>query len=77
MASYTSTQRFVKITDYLLLEYNYTTAPTPEIYYVNTGFPAVGFEKIVNYLDIADVKNIGFPVGNKYRIYANKTKTLI
>ena len=48
MASYTSTQRFVKITDYLLLEYNYTTAPTPEIYYVNTGFPAVGFEKIVN-----------------------------
>ena len=44
MASYTSTQRFVKITDYLLLEYNYTTAPTPEIYYVNTGFPAIGFE---------------------------------
>ena len=46
--AYTSTQRFVKITDYLLLEYNYTTAPTPEVYYVNTGFPAVGFEKIVN-----------------------------
>jgi len=46
--AYTSTQRFVKITDYLLLEYNYTTAPTPEIYYVNTGVPAVGFEKIVN-----------------------------
>ena len=46
--AYTSTQRFVKITDYLLLEYNYTTAPTPEIYFVNTGFPAVGFEKIVN-----------------------------
>lgn len=42
-----------------------------ELYYSN------GFEKIVNYLDIADVKNIGFPVGNKYRIYANKTKTLI
>lgn len=48
MASYTSTQRFVKLTDYLLLEYNYTTAPTPEQYYVNTGTPAVGFEKIVN-----------------------------
>jgi hypothetical protein len=42
-----------------------------ELYYSN------GFEKIVNYLDIADVKNIGFPVGNKYRIYANKTKNLI
>jgi hypothetical protein len=52
--AYTSTQRFVKITDYLLLEYNYTTAPNPEVYYVNTGFPAVGFEKIVNgYFDNA------------------------
>jgi len=50
--AYTSTQRFVKLGSYLLLEYNYTTAPTPEIYYVNTGTPAVGFEKIVNgYLD--------------------------
>lgn len=48
MASYTSTQRFVKLGSYLLLEYNYTTAPTPEIYYVNSGTPAVGFEKIVN-----------------------------
>lgn len=48
MASYTSTQRFVKLTDYLLLEYDYTTAPNPEQYYVNTGTPAVGFEKIVN-----------------------------
>jgi len=48
MASYTSTQRYVKINSYLLLEYGYTTAPTPEIYYVNTGNPAVGFEKIVN-----------------------------
>lgn len=46
--AYTSTQRFVKITDYLLLEYNYTTAPNAEIYYVNNGFPAVGFEKIIN-----------------------------
>jgi len=48
MASYTSTQRFVKLTDYLLLEYDYTTAPNPEQYYVNTGTPAVGFEKIIN-----------------------------
>ena len=48
MPNYTSTQRFVKLTDYLLLEYDYTTAPTPEEYFVNTGLPAVGFEKIVN-----------------------------
>jgi len=48
MPNYTSTQRFVKLTDYLLLEYDYTTAPNPEEYFVNTGLPAVGFEKIVN-----------------------------
>jgi len=46
--SYTSTQRFIKLGSYLLMEYNYTTAPTPEIYYVNTGVPAVGYEKITN-----------------------------
>ena len=40
-----------------------------ELYYNN------GFEKIVNYLNIEEVKNIKFPIGNKYRI--NKTKTLI
>jgi len=48
MPNYTSTQRFVKLGSYLLMEYNYTTAPTPESYFVNTGNPAVGFEKIVN-----------------------------
>lgn len=54
MPSYTSTQRFVRLTNYLLLEYNYTTAPTPEQYFVNTGTPSVGFEKIVNgYFDNA------------------------
>jgi hypothetical protein len=46
--AYTSTQRFVKFGSFLLMEYDYTTAPTPEIYYVNTGLPAIGFEKIVN-----------------------------
>ena len=48
MANYTSTQKFIKLSTYMLLEYNYTTAPTPEQYFVNTGTPAVGFEKIVN-----------------------------
>jgi len=42
-----------------------------ELYYNN------GFEKIVTYLNIGEVKNIKFPIGNKYRIYVNKTKTLI
>jgi hypothetical protein len=48
MSSYTSTQKFIKLSTYMLMEYNYTTAPTPEQYFVNTGFPAVGFEKIIN-----------------------------
>ena len=46
--AYTSTERFIKFGSYLLMEYDYTSAPTPEIYYVNTGTPAIGFEKIVN-----------------------------
>ena len=46
--AYTSTERFIKFGSYLLMEYDYTTAPTPEIYYVNTGNPAIGYEKIVN-----------------------------
>lgn len=48
MATFTSTQRFVKLTNYLLLEYEYATAPNPEQYYVNTGNPTIGYEKIVN-----------------------------
>ena len=54
MAIYTSTQRFLKVSNYLLMEYSYTSAPTPESYYVNTGLPTVGYEKIVNgYFDNA------------------------
>jgi len=48
---------------------DFFTISYEELYYNN------GFEKIVNYLNIEEVKNIGFPIGNKYRI--NKTKTLI
>jgi len=48
MPNYTSTQRFVKLTNYLLLEYQYTSVPTPEEYFVNIGTPSIGFEKIVN-----------------------------
>jgi LPS sulfotransferase NodH len=48
---------------------DFFTISYEELYYDN------GFKKIVNYLNIEEVKNIGFPIGNKYRI--NKTKTLI
>ena len=50
---------------------NFFTISYEDLYYNN------GFEKIVNYLNIPEVKNIGFPVGSRYRIYANKTNTLI
>jgi hypothetical protein len=42
-----------------------------ELYYNN------GFGKIINYLNIPDLENIGFPIGTKYRIYVDKAKTLI
>ena len=48
---------------------DFFTISYEELYYNN------GFEKIVNYLNIDEVRNTGFPIGNKYRI--NKTKTLI
>jgi len=53
----------------IYLNKNYFKISYEELYYNN------GFEKIVNYLNIEEVKNIKFPIGNKYRI--NKTKTLI
>ena len=59
--AYTSTERFIKFGSYLLMEYDYTSAPTPEIYYVNTGTPAIGFEKIVNgYFNNSDMNMWAF-----------------
>ena len=46
--SYTTSQRFVQISPYLLVEYLYAAAPNPEQYFVNTGVPSIGFEKITN-----------------------------
>jgi hypothetical protein len=51
------------------LNENYFTISYEDLYYNN------GFEKIVNYINIDEVKNIGFPLGGKYRI--NKTQDLI
>jgi hypothetical protein len=51
------------------LDKNYFKISYEELYYNN------GFEKIVNYLNMQDVKNQKFPIGKKYRIH--KTKTLI
>ena len=51
------------------LNKNYFTISYEDLYYNN------GFEKIVNYINIDEVKNDGFPLGKKYRI--NKTQDLI
>lgn len=42
-----------------------------ELYYNN------GFQKILDYLNINELENKGFPYGKKYRINANKPKSLI
>lgn len=50
--AYSTTQRFVQISSYILVEYLYASSPNPEQYFVNSGVPSIGFEKIVNgYLD--------------------------
>jgi len=46
--SFTTTSKFVQLTPYLLLEYMYAAEPIPESYSVNSGSPAVGFNKLIN-----------------------------
>jgi hypothetical protein len=42
-----------------------------ELYYNN------GFQKVLDYLNMDELENKNFPYGQKYRINANKTKSLI
>lgn len=53
------------------LDKNYFKISYEELYY------NAGLEKILNYLDIKELKNENFPYGKKYRINAPKTKTII
>jgi hypothetical protein len=53
------------------LEKDYFKISYEELYYNN------GFQKILDYLDIAGLVNKNFPYGQKYRIEINKPKTLI
>lgn len=46
--SFSTTSKFVQISPYLVMEYRYADQPTPETYFVNTGSPAVGFDKLIN-----------------------------
>lgn len=46
--SFTTTSKFIQLTPYLLMEYMYASEPNPESYFVNSGAPAVGFNKLIN-----------------------------
>jgi hypothetical protein len=48
MATYSTTSKYVQLTPYLVMEYMYADQPNPESYFVNTGSPAVSFNKLVN-----------------------------
>lgn len=46
--AFSTTSKFVQLAPYLVMEYRYADQPNPESYFVNTGSPAVGFNKLVN-----------------------------
>ena len=46
--AFSTTSKFVQLAPYLVMEYLYADQPNPESYFVNTGSPAVGFNKLVN-----------------------------
>lgn len=46
--AFTTTSKYAVLTSYMLMEYMYADSPTPEHYHVNTGNPAIGYNKIVN-----------------------------
>lgn len=48
MATYSTTSKYVQLTPYLVMEYMYADQPNPESYFVNTGSPAVPFNKLIN-----------------------------
>jgi len=46
--AYTYSSKYVQITPFMVMEYLYADQPTPESYFVNTGLPTVGYNKLVN-----------------------------
>lgn len=46
--SYSTSSKYVQLTPYLLMEYMYADQPQPESYFVNTGSPTVGYDKLIN-----------------------------
>ena len=46
--AFSTTSKYVQLAPYLVMEYRYADQPNPETYFVNTGSPAIGFNKLVN-----------------------------
>ena len=46
--AFSSTSKYVQLTPYLVMEYRYADQPNPETYFVNTGSPSIGFNKLIN-----------------------------
>lgn len=46
--AFSTTSKYVQLAPYLVMEYRYADQPNPETYFVNTGSPSVGFNRLVN-----------------------------
>ena len=65
MATYTTTSKYVQLTPYLVMEYMYADQPDPETYFVNTGNPAVSYNKLINGI----IKGPGGTASNDAQIF--------
>ena len=69
MATYTTTSKYVQLTPYMVMEYMYADQPDPETYFVNTGNPAVSYDKLINGI----IKGPGGTASNDAQIF-NQTQ---
>ena len=65
MATYSTTSKYVQLTPYLVMEYMYADQPNPETYFVNTGNPAVSYDKLINGI----IKGPGGTASNDVQIF--------
>jgi len=65
MATYTTTSKYVQLTPYMVMEYMYADQPDPETYFVNTGNPAVSYDKLINGI----IKGPGGTASNDAQIF--------
>ena len=65
MATYTTSSKYVQLTPYMVMEYMYADQPDPETYFVNTGNPAVSYDKLINGI----IKGPGGTASNDAQIF--------